>query len=256
MRKSSFIATALCVAIANPTARATLVPYEHNGVQLVYSSVSNITWLQNGNLLNNLFIDRGIPAVYNDIAAAVPTVTLTYSFSGPQPHTVALTDYLDWWEPNGRANFYGAYAFVQYLNAISYGGVNQWRLPDAINGVYPNPFPSGYVKSGDFGQLYYDELNSPSGFGMADPLNYFSNEVGAQYWSATDADFNVTQPFGFNVGQGDQYFLNRDFPFFVWPVFSGQVSAIPEASAALFMIPAALLAGFAAIRRRMTPSRG
>ncbi|MBX3424403.1 MAG: DUF1566 domain-containing protein [Pirellulales bacterium] len=248
MRTLTFIVCALCAGIASLNARATLTPYNAGGIDLVYSSVSDVTWLQHGNLLGSWINASGAQAVFDAIADKVPTVTLSYSFSGPEVHTLVLGDYSGAWGADGRATFYGAFAFVEYLNAVSYGGINGWRLPDAINTVYPNPFPSGYVKSGDFGQLYYDELNSTF-TGMADPLNYFTDEVHAQYWSFTLFDnTDIVQPYGFHVGQGDQYFLNKDFPFYVWPVFSGQIAVVPELSSAWLAGPVLLFA--AALGRR------
>lgn len=212
-------------------AHATLTASNPNGVPVVHSSFTNITWLQEGNLLGRWIAERGVEAVFNDIKAAVPTVTLTYDFSGPRVHNLVREDYDGWWGANGGTTFYGAYAFVEYLNATAYGGTNQWRLPDAINTVYANPFPSGFVKSGDFGQLYYDELGSAAGAGMSDPLNHFAGEVHAQYWSWTYFDTtNIVQPFGFNVGRGDQYFLDPAFPYYVWPVTNGTLAAVPEAN--------------------------
>jgi hypothetical protein len=230
------VACVLCLVAASQNADATVVPYNANGFDLVHSSVSNVSWLKNGNLLGSWIAARGVDAVFNDIVATVPTITLTLGFT-PQVHNVVRGDFDGWWGANGGTTFYGAYAFIQYLNAISYAGTNQWRLPNADNGVYPNPLLTTYTKAGDFGQLYYDELNSPQGFGMEDPLGYFDGEVQAQYWSSRIfPGTNIVQPFGFNVGQGRQDFLNPDLPMYVWPVTSGTITAVPESGAWVLIV--------------------
>lgn len=48
----------------------------------------------------------------------------------------------------GYVSWWGAVAFINYLNSIDYGGSNQWMLPTS-NDAADN--------SSQFGQLFYDE---------------------------------------------------------------------------------------------------
>ena len=221
-------------------AGAALTPFASDGKDLVYSGVSNVTWTKNGNLLGDWLNADGVTSVLQTIQSVVPAVTLTYSFAGPQTHTLTAADFSGYWGVDGRATFYGAYAFVTYLNSIKYGGTIQWRLPNAVNGVYPSPNPvlESYTKAGDFGQLYYDELGASQGSGVntSNPtaLADFAGIQSAQYWSTNVLSaYGITQPYGFNMNDGSQYFLNPDLGFYVMPVTSGRV---PEPTIAAWLI--------------------
>lgn len=258
MRTTSLYACVLCLVAGGHTTHASLVVSSASGVGVVHSSFSNVTWLQNANLLGSWISARGFDAVVNDIIAAVPTVTVSPSFS-PVVHTVVPGDFRSDLGNLGRANFFGATAFIKYLNAISYGGHNQWRLPSANNGVYTNPVLNSYTKAGDFGQLYYDELGSSAGFGLQDPMGIFANEQYAQYWSkwhphGAPYDY-IEAPYGFNVGRGDQDFLDITFPFYVWPVASGTLAAVPEAGGWMMAVVSGTTMTAGLVFRRLRASR-
>jgi hypothetical protein len=196
---------------------------------------SNITWTQNGNLLGDWITADGMEAVFEAISSVSPTVTVKLDFSPPEAHTLTLDDFRGDFGNRGRATLYGAYAFIAYLNSINYAGTDQWRLPSANNGVYANPAYTGYVKTGEFGQLYYDELGATAGFGIytGDPelVGNFTGITLEQYWS------------------DDPVYLNPTFEFYVMPVTSGMV---PEPATVACV--AVGLIGLMARRGRRLPS--
>jgi hypothetical protein len=237
-------------------ANAAITPYQNGGESLVYSSFSNITWTQNGNLLGDWITADGMEAVFEAISSVSPTVTVKLDFSPPEAHTLTLDDFRGDFGNRGRATLYGAYAFIAYLNSINYAGTDQWRLPSANNGVYANPAYTGYVKTGEFGQLYYDELGATAGFGIytGDPelVGNFTGITLEQYWSDDPvyvAQYGVNRPFGFYMGNGSQYNLNPTFEFYVMPVTSGMV---PEPATVACV--AVGLIGLMARRGRRLPS--
>jgi hypothetical protein len=223
-------------------AMADLTLTSNAGVDMVYSSQTNATYVRDGNLLGTMIAQRGSAALFADMAAVTPTITLTGT-ANPITHTLVLGDIEGWWGNNGRATFWGSVAFVNYLNSISYGGIDTWRLPRWDNGRFytGNGGNVGYTRAGDMGQLYYDEFNTPAGSAP------FYNIQREQYWSHNSTGpttFDFWSTFYFNMGNGSQYFIGAEYPFFVLPMFVGQV---PSPSAAMLIAPA-LAAG--AVRRR------
>ena len=152
-------AAAFALCMCGSAAQATLTPITYNGVPMVQSSLTNATYVANGNLLGTWIAERGVQAVFNDLAAVTPSVTL--SPNSPWltvVHTLNISDIDGWWGANGATNFYGAVAVINYMNSIAYGGITSWQLPRQENGTYPNPALSGYTRSSDLGGL--------TGFGL------------------------------------------------------------------------------------------
>ena len=100
-------------------AQATLSAYTSKDVDLVYSSVSDVTWTKDANLLGTMISfsaddnNNGIKDVIEAIVAAS-----TNNYYG-QSYTVTASDFSTF--HLGRTNFFGASAFISYLNSISYG---------------------------------------------------------------------------------------------------------------------------------------
>lgn len=243
----SVLAACAGVAMVTAGAHATLTQMTFSGVDMVYSSQSNVTYVRDANLLGTMIAQRGAEAVFADLAAVTPTVTLNDGVSSTT-HTLTLGDISGWWGSNGRATFWGSVAFVNYLNSISYGGVNTWQLPRWDNGRFftGNGGNVGYTRAGDMGQLYYDEFNSQAGSLNGPGTVPFYNVEAAQYWShnSTGPVYDFWGTLYFNMGNGSQYFIGGSFPFYVLPMTVGQV---PTPGAVLMLAPA-LAAG--AVRRR------
>ncbi len=92
---------------------------------------------------------------------------------------------------SGTVDWWGAQAFVGYLNSISYKGSNQWALPST-----PNEALLGYnPNNSQFGELFYNELGGCNPLvqiqncivtGAPVPAGPFSNVQSNVYWSKSE----------------------------------------------------------------------
>ncbi|WP_427551837.1 DUF1566 domain-containing protein (plasmid) [Methylomonas sp. MS20] len=188
------------------------------GAGLVYSSENNVTWTQDANLLGTLETSLGFSNAVNAIIAASPAVNdLANAHDTPANsghYTVTASDFY----ANGKVSWFGAKAFVGYLNSITYGGSNQWRLP-TIN---------------ELGRLFYTELNGTVGGGIPN-TTHFINEQAYAYFSDTDYAQNFTEAWIFVTQLGFPNHYDKLNQNYAWAVSPGQVSAVPVPSAAWLM---------------------
>lgn len=251
------------IALISFNAQATLTSYNPNGVDLVYSSVSNVTWTKDGNLLGTMFASQGFSTVVNNILSVSPYPLSSNAFSD-----------------GGYATWFGAIAFINYLNSTNYGGSSQWRLPTITDTGAPgvqygfngtdgglNTYTNGTVAGNEFAELYYQELGSKGyrdthgnyqpDYGIKDPNNTFTNEVSSYYWSdapLTDYKYYFNTSTGY---QGYSYYSGNLFS--VWAVSPGQISAIttgpsttpvPEANSLGMLLAGLGLLGLAVHRKK------
>ena len=209
----------------------------------MYSSISNITWTEDANLLGSLINSQDYNSVINAIIAASPTIADTANFydtpSYSGHHTVTTADF----SAGGHVNWFGAKAFVAYLNNINYAGSNQWTLPSA--GTNPQ---FGYNKTGSqLGQLFYSELQGQA-YLSGPNTNYFSNEIWS-YWMETESTSDSNRAW-FLESDGYQYHsLKNNLYYSAWAVTSGNLlTAVPVPSAA-WLFGSAIL-GFTGLKRR------
>lgn len=230
--KSPLLAVGVLLSAATLNAQAALVSYTGaGGVGLVYSSVSNVTWTQNANLFLTMASTNA--NLISEIASVTP------SYNDPS-HGLQTIDADDFYTVTGEMTWWGANAWVNYLNSISYGGSDQWRLPTA--GSDPQ---SGFNQTGgELGQLFYNELGGIAGSPIPD-TSTFDNEQAYGFWSGTEY---APDPYGawyFDTNNGTQYSGDKDNQFSAWAVSRGQVAAVPVPAAAWLFGPAVLgLLGF------------
>ncbi|WP_415879795.1 DUF1566 domain-containing protein [Methylomonas sp. TEB] len=207
------LATGLLLSLTSLTAEATLTPYTSAGQSLVYSSVSNITWTGDANLLGTL--EASNPNLVSTIISTIGSVTDTPNYyDTPEYSGTHTLNPGDFPYNNGLVTWFGAQAFVGYLNAINYAGSQQWALPSAS----ANP-QTGYNQTGGhFGQLFYNELG-----GTEQPY---------AYWSGTEYSSNANYVWVFGTSNGFQDYGHKNSYFNVWTVNPGQVSAVPIPGAA------------------------
>jgi hypothetical protein len=103
----------------------------------------------------------GYSAAVAAIIAASPTIFDTPNIFDTPPnggsHTVSSDDFSS--SQLVLVTWFGAQAFVGYLNSIDYAGSNQWALPSA--GANPQ---IGFNPTGSqSGRLFYDELGGTAG---------------------------------------------------------------------------------------------
>lgn len=152
---------------------ATLISYTVNGVDLVYSTISDVTWTRDANLLGTMLSTNAITK--QDLINSI---------------SVSESDFLD----NGQTTLNGSYAFQQYLNKINYGGSNKWQLPfegfyigqgigNGTNGVMPDK---------EMSELIFKELGTQ----RDQPWNkdpHFINQKDNLYWTNSYNPDNATQ---------------------------------------------------------------
>lgn len=238
--KTTLLASSLLFASLN--VHAELSSYNPNGVELVYSSISDVTWTKDANLFKTLY------DADNSLISKITAVTPTYNDAHFGLRTLGAADFDT---SNGRVSWWGGLAFVDYLNSINYGGSDQWRLPTLANKVDGFNTPINGVEAGDeITELFYHELGGTEVNSIPDTA-FFDNEQSYVYWTGTEVGGNLPN-FGwaFYTSIGYQYSFSRNnFNFHAWAVTPGQVAAVPEASSY-----AMLLVGFAVmgavVRRR------
>ena len=128
---------------------ARLIPCAGDGEKLVYSTEQNLTYVENVGLFNlqSETYAGPYPSLVDEIIDQVGSVD-----------GVALAaDHFD--AVNGTMRWYGAKAWVQWLNMQHYAGGSTWRLwradPDC-GGRPADPDPNA-CPNGELGYLYYIE---------------------------------------------------------------------------------------------------
>lgn len=241
-------------------AEAALTPYTSAGQNVVYSSVSDVTWTGNANLLGTMINSQGFDTVVNAIIAASPIIydkpnyyDGSYNnydgdngrlFSGQ--YTVSASDFT---RPNfarrqGQANWFGAKAFINYLNSINYAGSNQWALPTASVNINP--------AVGQFGELYYNELGGSAGSSIPDTSN-FSNEQSSVYWLSNELMLSALggydSAYAYSTSDGSKGYNEKRSGRYIWAITPGNLTAVPLPGA-FWLFSGGLLGLFGLKRQR------
>lgn len=233
----------------------------------MYSSVSDVTWTKDANLLGTWIASssdadgNGTVDIIDAIIAASPTISnMPNEYTPSGTYTVTASDF-EINGINGRTTWFGAMAYVNYLNSISYGDSNQWYLPTVANTFYGVNSPTnGTAKGDELVELFYSELNGTAYYAIPETSN-FDNEQYGNYWSGTEAyGPDILDPsdawalYTGGYSGGYQEYLFKGGQEFAWAVTAGNlsassVSAVPAPAAAwLLATGLPLVAGVA--RRR------
>jgi len=253
--KPTLLAGAFLLASLN--AQADLTNYTANGTEIVYDSFSNVTWTKDSNMLESLYTEQGYSAVVNAIIAVSPTITNTPNFLDGYTGTYSLTA-IDF-DSDGRTTWFGALAYVNYLNSINYGGSKSWYLPTAV--FYPGsqieefgPYPTiGSAKGNELSELHRGLYDASTGF--KDPSDYFNVEYG-NYWYGTETNPSnipaVAWAYLFNEGAEDVNLIiaEKSNHLYAWAVNPGQVSAVPEPESFAMLLAGLGVLGFATRRKQ------
>jgi hypothetical protein len=228
----------------------------NRGNGLIYDDVLNITWTQNANLFQTQATSN--PNLVTEIINNVSTVNIIGS-----SHTLTNADFNT---SNGAMSWFGAEAWITYLNIQNYEGHSNWRLPIVTPG------------SGNNLNIYNFQINGTgdSGYNITNPnseLSYMYH-VNLRFKSYFDVDGKYQSDFGIfgngtyngidysnfgqnNVGlvknlQADGYWYGNDYlplstngfaffanigaqnaaawgdnQFYAWAVLPGDVFAVP-----------------------------
>lgn len=197
----------------------------------VYSSVSDVTWLGNGNLLGTLINENN--AVITNIVSANSGITY-----GATNLTVEAADFSN----DGRVSWEGAMGFVTYLNSVNYGGSSQWRLPAVVAGISSNLGTNSQSTGDEFAELFYTELGGSGGaqINNLDTDNDFVNLVANNHWTGTEVAGESGKAWNFNTFNGSQQnTFNKNlilYTFVLTPGNLSQVSQVPEPKAYLMLL--------------------
>ncbi|HBA66355.1 MAG TPA: PEP-CTERM sorting domain-containing protein [Methylococcaceae bacterium] len=234
--KQPLLAVGLLLGAASINANAALTSFIGAGnVGLVYSSLGNITWTQDGNLFKTLYDTD------NDLVNQIVSLTPIYNDTAKGERMIAAGDFNI---EDGRMTWWGANAFVNYLNSISYGGSDLWRLPSAGS----NPHVGYLQTSNELGQLFYNELGGVANRPIPDS-SYFINEQASVYWSGTEFTRDPNSVWYFLTNLGYQLTSSKSNQLFVWAVSPGQVPEVPLPGA-VWLMGSGLL-GLLGLKRRL-----
>jgi hypothetical protein len=227
---------ALSLALLALTARAALIPVD--GGRLVDDTADDTLWVADANLFKTLANAGGDPTAFLQkvIAAAggmvadTPCQWDTPAYSGR--YTLTVSDFAT---DSGHLTWYGAQAFIAYLNSIRYLGYSDWRQPVTLtpfNELLATGTAPGDVAptSGELSELFYTELGARISNGAY--LNSV-NGYGAVFRNLQDSYYYATEGtadpgtaglflFGYNV-EHIKIGGNKD-PAFAWPMRRGQAS--------------------------------
>lgn len=199
---------------------------------LVNDTVAHLTWAADMNLMGTQAAGYtgGSTAFFTQIIADWGSSTTFGSYT----HTLAASDFT----ASGAMTWFGALAWVNYLNKPSYEGYSDWRLPTG----------------GELSYLFVTDLGNKANQSVLNTvgdtaeqmanLALFSNVKGTAYWSGTDGGSNTA--FYFYGGSLGNYGVNNKF----YAVAVRDVSPIPEPETYALMLAGLALVGAAARRRK------
>lgn len=235
--------------------QAALVDTGHG---LVNDTDRNITWVRDANLFLTQALASGDAAGFvATIIAAVPGGAIKdtpnrydtpdpehpFEFSGS--HTLSADDFRP---DTGRMSWFGALAWVEYLNSIRYGGYTGWRLP-ATAGDLGTGVDSelGHLFYSEFGGTTYESIVTTHANGAN--FDLFENIQGSVYWSGTEYVRGPYMGWAYFNGSGQQDYSDKNSTFYGWAVRNGQAaeSVVPLPGAVWLM--GSVLTGLAAWRR-------
>ncbi|MEQ1561057.1 MAG: hypothetical protein ABL933_19265 [Methyloglobulus sp.] len=212
------LVSAAALSMAATSAQAALSVPAGNSL-VVNDSSLNIAWTQDANLFKtqaNSYAGGAaafVTAVINasgGIISDKPNSFDTPANSGSYNLTAS-----DFNTSTGNLNFWGAQAWVNYLNNISYAGLTNWRLPQvtpvngnnfvhtlSYDGTTDRGFNSTLVNgtASELGHMFF-ELGNLSAFNAAGEAQAgsgltnsgpFSNFQSAPYWTGAEYAFGTT----------------------------------------------------------------
>jgi hypothetical protein len=200
-----------------PAADAKLAPAD-NGLE-VLDTTNDQAWTSNATLMaaQAASFSGGasafVSAVIADSGGVIHDTPNSYDPSGT--YTLSAGDFnvgagtMDWW---------GAQAWVNYLNVTHYGGSNQWALPTTADILSSYGYPGGSgpsVASSQLAQLIYAGLGEVAAtpFGTAHNGNYslFTNLQNSTFWSGTQYSLDPNFAWGLDTLTGLQIGFNKQF---------------------------------------------
>jgi len=209
----------------------------------VYDSTNNVTWASDAELFWSQLQAAGksaaqttlINAIISDSGGVIHDTPNAFDYPTPYSGIYTLSSN-DFNTSNGTMTWWGAKAWVNYLNATNYGGSNQWALPTIVDSSSSSGFPDGASgdpaqSSSQMAELFYGGLGAVAGSPITTTHNssyaLFSNLQNSYFWFGTEYSANpeavwvfnaVNGIQGGNVGKTNQYYALVVAPGEVNPV--------------------------------------
>ncbi len=218
---------ALVLALLASASHAALV---NVGNGLINHPAANLTWVADANLFRTMATSNA--NLVTDVVAAWTNGPIPTLAGGGAVHTVVAADFD---AATGRMNWYGARAWVNYLNVTHYKGYSDWRLPEVgTAGLQADGCPAcvpadGFaLNSSEWWRLFYEELGGTAHVPIATSNNgsysLFQNIEGDAFWGNAQ---NGTTTVLFRDG-GEQIREQTQLVVFrAWAVRVGQSVADP-----------------------------
>ena len=255
MKTLKIVATAAVALLLSLSAKAGLVSTA--GGLGVSDTVNNVTWASDGNLMATQASSyAGGASAYVDavIAASGGFISDLYYYDANNTgstgvYSLSTSDFVTSGDP-GRMTWWGAKAWVNYLNVTNYAGSNQWALPTTLDLDGSSGYPDGangnpFQGTSQMAQLFYDGLGQTAGSSISSTHNssyaLFNNLLHGGYWSGTDAVASAPNPaylyaWYFSTAYGNPYPINfkqyGNYALAVAPGQVGELSAVPVPGAA------------------------
>jgi len=258
-RRRTWMAWVAAALMAGPLAGHAALTSVAGGLG-VYDSTNNYTWTSDANLMATQAATYGggsaafVSAVIAASGGVIYDTPNGYdSVANSGAYSLSAGDFNT---TSGSMNWWGAQAWVHYLNTTNYGGSNQWALPTTVDsssasgcgtscGYVPGPSSSQLV------QLFYGGLGQFSGsaIGIEHNSNYnlFSNMQNGYYWSSEDPSDPRGAYFFYNT-RGSQFVNGKFNDAYALAVSPGQISAVPLPGA-MWLLGSGLL-GLVCVGRR------
>jgi hypothetical protein len=246
------------------------------GNGLINDTDLNITWTKDANLFSTLadaYQGGGhqaefVSAIINAAGGVVHDTPNVQDNAGPGSYNLSSFDFDI---THGVTTWWGAQAWVSYLNSISYGGQTDWRLP-AVSPVNDSGFSYnlsfdgttdvGYnttainAKASELAHLFYYELGNLGAYDTArQPQGGYGfinsgpfQNLQSVYWSGTEFAPYPAMAFAFQ-GHGSQDINGKSLPGYVWAVRPGQVEVVPIPASIWLFVSA--LTGVGLFRARL-----
>lgn len=247
--KQMILSSMFALSLATP-ASAELV-LAGNG-ELVSDTTNDVTWVSDGRLLLHLADasgDRGafVQAIIDASGGVISETPNVVNPSGV--HILTQTDFAygeglnPWGLELTRLSWYGAQAFVNYLNSIAYHGYTNWRLPTtnpdpSISAGWPDGLEGNpAISTSEMATLFYGQLGQERGQLLSvvhnDDYLLFHDIQDFAHWSGTELLGRPEMAWYFNAYSGWLYEFGiqsghyKDQRYGVLPVRSGAVAPDP-----------------------------
>jgi len=264
--KNYFVGITAAVALLLSTgAQADLVSTA--GGLGVYDNVNNVTWTSDANLMltqANSYSGGASAYVAAVIAASGGVINDTPNSLDTPPnsgtHTLSASDFFTSGTYAGTLSWFGAKAWVNYLNATNYAGTNTWTLPTTVDSNSSYGYPNGASgnpsqSSSQMAQLFHGGLGQVAGSDITTTHNssytLFSQVQSYAYWSGAEYSAYPDDAWLFVTDDGSHDLTIKGGHYYALAVSPGDVgalSAVPVPGA-VWLLGSGVM-GLAGLRRR------